>query len=164
MLKEESGIKGQLTIELHDGDGNLIHREIVQNLVTAVGDQYYAGRAVLAAGLPDQITGMKLGSGATTPAKSGAGAALATYLDDSHQALTATPTVSNGSATFIAHWAAGKATTASPITEVVLVNEALTNATSAAANTVARALISGVPSKSPTDELTVTWTHTLLGA
>lgn len=67
-------------------------------------------------------------------------------------------------ATFRVTYAAGKATTASPITEVVLVTDALANATSSAANTIARALLSGIGSKGAGDSLQITWTHTLLGA
>lgn len=47
---------------------------------------------------------------------------------------------------------------------MVLVTDALANATSSAANTIARALLSGIGSKGAGDSLTITWTHTLLGA
>lgn len=161
------GVRGHLTIEMHRA-GELIHREEVDNLITQVGDQWYAERAAGVAGAPAAITGMKLGAGSTAPAKTGAGAALVTYLANSHQALTGTPTSAlSGSSrrlTFAATWAAGKATTASPITEVVIVIDALADATSTAANTIARALISGVANKQATDSLTITWTHDLLGA
>jgi hypothetical protein len=58
----------------------------------------------------------------------------------------------------------GKATTASPITEAVIVIDTLADATSTAANTVSRVLLTGIGSKASTDTLTVTWTHKLLGA
>lgn len=116
------------------------------------------------------VTSMKLGTGSTAVAKSGAGAALVTYLSDSHQAMDATfPSTSGTSGgrvvTYKVTYAAGKATTASAITEVVLVSgEYLANATTAAANTIARALLTGIGSKGASDTLTITWTHTILGA
>lgn len=42
--------------------------------------------------------------------------------------------------------------------------EALAIATSSAANTIARALLSGIGSKGAGDSLQITWTHTILGA
>ena len=164
-LIEHGAIQGVVVAELRDAHGNLKARCETHNLVTNTGDQYYAGRAVLSSGLPAQVTGMKLGTGSTAPAKSGAGAALVTYLADSHQAIDGGyPTASAGVATFRATFAAGKATSASPITEVVLVTDALADATSSAANTICRALLSGIGSKQAGDSLQVVWTHTILGA
>lgn len=164
-LNDKSGIFGEVVAELRGPDGELKARCVTHNLVTSVGDQYYAGRAALASGLPSQVTGMKLGTGSTAPAKTGAGAALVTYLTDSHQAIDGSyPTAAAGVVTWRATYAAGKATSASPITEVVLVTDALANATSSAANTICRALLGGIGSKGAGDSLQVTWTHTLLGA
>jgi len=138
--------------------------------VTQVGDQYYGERAAGIASPPAQITGMKLGTGSTAVAKTGAGAALVTYLSGSNKALDGGfPTSAlNGSSRRI-QWkrtyAAGEATTASAITEAVLVNDTIaTDATSTAANTISRVLITGVGSKGASDTLTVTWNHDLLGA
>jgi hypothetical protein len=64
-------------------------------------------------------------------------------------------------------WAAGKATSAVPITEVVLVNETLADTTTEATATVARALLEGanaIPSKTAGSTLTLTWTHSVTGA
>lgn len=112
--------------------------------------------------------GMKLGTGSTAVAKTGAGAALVTYLTNSHQAFDATypqSSLSSGRViTYKVTYAAGKATSAAtPITEVVIFLDFLADATSTAANTIARALLAGIGSKQSTDTLTVTWTHTLLG-
>jgi hypothetical protein len=50
------------------------------------------------------------------------------------------------------------ATTASPITEAVIVNDSATNATSTAANTYSRVLLSpAVGSKGAQDSLTLVW-------
>lgn len=165
MLNDPGTIKGVVIAELRDADGNLKARCETHNLITSVGDQYYAGRAALSTGQPAQVTGMKLGTGSTAPAKTGAGAALVTYLSNSHQAIDGSyPTAAAGVVTWRATFAAGKATTASPINEVVLVTDALADATSSAANTICRALLTGIGSKGAGDSLQVTWTHTIAGA
>ncbi|MEU0940114.1 hypothetical protein [Embleya sp. NPDC005971] len=164
-----TGIRGHVIAELTDPNGLIIARFEGHNLVTQVGDQYYGDRASGIASPTAQVTGMKLGTGSTAPSKTGAGAALVTYLTDSQQALAATYPQSslNGSSrriTWRAVWAAGKATTASPITECVIVNDTLTDATSLAAATISRVLLTGIGSKGSGDTLTVTWSHDLLGA
>lgn len=169
MAEDTAGIVGKVIAELHDKDGNLISRCEVDNLVTAVGDQYYAGRAALATGLPVQVTGFRLGTGSTAPAKTGAGAAIVTYLLTSNQAPDATfPTVVAGVVTYKVTYAAGTANSVGvPITEVVLNNDTIANnnaTTATAANTIARALLVGIGGKGVSDTLTITWTHTLLGA
>ena len=164
-MNENTTIEGIVEWELRGPNGEIKSAGKVRNLITSVGDQYYAGRAALSSSLPAQVTGMKLGTGSTAPAKSGAGAALVTYLTDSHQANDGGyPTAAAGVVTHRVTYAAGKATSASPITEVVLVTDALANATSSAANTISRALLSGIGSKQAGDSLQVTWTHTILGA
>jgi len=168
MSADQSGIKGVVVAELRGPDGKLKARCEVDNLVTSVGDQYYAGRAALASGLPAQVTGFRLGTGSTAVAKTGAGSYVVTYLATSNKANDATfPTAVAGVVTYKRTYAAGEATTASPITEVVLNNDTIANdnaTTATAANTISRALLTGIGSKGAADTLTVTWTHTLLGA
>lgn len=112
--------------------------------------------------------GMKLGTGSTAVAKTGAGAALVTYLTGSDQAFDATypqSSLSTGRViTYKVTYAAGTATTASAITEIVIFLDFLADSTSTAANTISRALLAGIGSKGASDTLTATWTHTLLGA
>lgn len=168
------GLKGWGTAVLTDADGQLKAWCEFENLVTDRGDQYYGERAAGISSPPGQVTGMKLGTGSTAVAKTGAGAALVTYLSDSHQAINtggSFPSSSQpggaGTARVIAWqaiWAAGKATTASAITEVVIVIDTLADATSNATNTIARALLTGISSKGASDTLTVTWNHSILGA
>lgn len=166
------GIRGYGTAVLTDNDGNVKARCEFYNLVTSVGDQYYGERAAGVGSPPAQVTGMKLGTSSTAVAKTGAGAGIITYLADSQQALSGTPTSTQpggaGTArviTFQAIWAAGKATTVSAINEVVIVNETLTDAAGAGASaTIARALLTGISSKGASDTLTVTWNHSILGA
>lgn len=113
--------------------------------------------------------GMKLGTGSTAVSKSGAGAALVTYLTGSDQAFDATYPQGSGTSggrviTYKVTYAAGTATTASAITEIVIFLDFLADATSSAANTICRALLAGIGSKGASDTLTATWTHTVLGA
>ena len=139
-----------------------------ENLVTQVGDEYYGERAAGIASPPDQVTGMRLGTGTTAAAKTGAGAAIVTYITGSNQAIEGGfPTSAlNGSARRIqwqSIWAAGDSTN-SAITEAVITNEnPLTNVAGTAANTISRVVFSAVD-KGALDTLTVTWSHDLLGA
>jgi hypothetical protein len=168
MPKDTAQIKGTVIVKKFDADGNLLAMCEVNNLVTQTGDQLYAerGAGITSVAVP---TGMKLGTGSTAAAKTGAGAALVTYLTDSHQAFDGSYPASslNGSSRRIAYrstWAAGKATTASPVTEVVIVNTTLADSTSNAAATISRAILSGIGSKGASDVIEVTWYHELLGA
>lgn len=156
---------GTVTAELRGPDGELKGSCTTHNLITAVGDQAYASRG---AGLTSSAapTGMRLGTGATAPAKTGAGSALVTYLSGSNKAFDATyPSAVGGVASYRTTYAAGEGTTASPVTEVVINNDTIaTNATSAAAATISRALLTGIGSKGASDTLTVSWGHSILGA
>ena len=115
-----------------------------------------------------QVTGFRLGTGAGAATKTGVGAAIVTYLATSNQAPDATyPTAVGGVVTYKRTYAAGQATSAAAITEVVLNNDVITNdnaTTATAANTISRAVLSGIAAKGASDTLTITWTHTLLGA
>lgn len=167
-MDNATSIKGTVIAELFGPDGVLKERCETSNLVTATGDQYYAGRAALSTGLPAQVTGFRLGTGSTAVAKTGAGAAIVTYLAGSNKANdSGFPTAAAGVVTWKRTYAPGEATTASPITEVVLNTDTIANdnaTTATAANTIARALLTGISSKAAGDTLTITWTHTLLGA
>lgn len=166
MSNDNSGVTGVVVAELRGPDGALKARCETHNLVTAVGDQLYASRG---AGLTTSATptGMRLGTGSTAPAKTGAGAAIVTYLATSNKAFDATfPSATGGVATYKRTYAPGEATSASPITEVVINTDTIANdnaTTATAANTISRALLSGIASKAAGDSLTVTWTHTILG-
>jgi hypothetical protein len=117
-------------------------------------------------------SGMKLGTGATAVAKSGAGAALVTYGTGvtANKAFDATyPQLSNLGAglgdytVYKTTWNAGEATVTG-LNEVVIVNEnVFADATTAAANTISRALLSPVVNKGASDTLAITWNHKFLG-
>jgi len=146
------------------------------NLITTYGDQWYAQMAIAGvqpanASAPTRVTGMKLGTGTTAAAKSGAGAALVTYLTGSNAAFDATfPTATavtgtdaGWQVTYQVTWAAGTATN-SAIAEAVIVDDSATDATSTAAHTIARALISPAANKTAGLPATALWHHVLLGA
>lgn len=168
------GITGLVIAELRGPDGKLKDWRVVKNLITDAGDLYIATR-VLAAVAPaapgdaTKVTGMKLGTGSTAVAKNGAGAALVTYLNASNLPFDATwPQVSNlgaglgVTAGYKTTWGAGVATNGA-ITEVVIVNDSVTNATSTAANSISRALFGSAINKGALDTLGVTWLHKALG-
>lgn len=162
-------VKGIVEVRLYDEDGILTLEQIVENLVTQVGDQYYGERAAGIGSPPGQVTGMRLGTGSTAAAKTGAGAAIVTYVTASQVAIDGTYPQSslNSTArriTWRSTWAAGVAT-ASGIQEVVITNESpLTNVAGTAANTISRAVLSPVINKGASDTLEITWHHDILGA
>lgn len=135
---------------------------------TALGAGSAFGTATSLASLPGE-SGMRLGTGTTAVAKTGAGAAIVTYVSGSNVAIDGGfPTSAlSGSSRRIQYkttWGAGVAT-ASGIAEVVLTFEQpLTDVAGTAANTVSRALLSPVVNKGASDTLAVTWNHDLLGA
>lgn len=171
---DTSQLTGWLVIELHDEDGNLKEYQAVKNLVTTTGDLYYAtrGAAAVSPAAPadaTKVTGMKLGTGTTAAAKSSTGASLVTYVTASNVVFDATfPSVAavggdtGYTITYRVTWPAGTATNAA-LTEVAIVNDAGTNATSTAGNTIARAVFTAV-NKGASDSLTISWSHLFLGA
>lgn len=167
--EDETRIRGLVTVAVYGPNGELKSREVTSNLVTQVGDQIYGERGGGVSGAPAAPTGMRYGTGTTAAAKTGAGAAIVTYVTGSNKAFDATYPQSSlsGSSrriTYQCTWPAGTAT-ASAIAEVVVTNESpLSDVAGTAANTMARALLSSTVNKASTDSLVVTWTHDLLGA
>jgi hypothetical protein len=168
-MDEHSSLKGFVVVDLwrpnESGELELIDHEEINNLVTQRGDQYYGERAASIAGAPAIATCMKLGTGTTAAAKTGAGAALVTYLTASNSAFS--PAVSsslNGAArriTYATTWAAGVATNTAITEAVIAITNA--NATSADTDTIAR-VVFAAKNKEAADTLTITWHHDLLGA
>jgi hypothetical protein len=166
------GITGTVIVQRFDKLGRLTHEEIIHNLVTDAGDLYYATKGIVGispanATAPTPMSGMKLGTGTTAAAKSGAGAAVVTYKSGSNIVFdTSYPQVAAASpgqnAVYKSTWAAGVATDAA-LTEAVIVNDAASNALSLAANTISRVVFSAI-NKTATDVLVITWNHKLLGA
>lgn len=170
-LADGSRISGWGTVELFDATGERKLLMPFTNLVTDYGDQFYAeGGAGI--GSHNAVSGMKLGTGATAAAKTGAGAALVTYLSGSNKAIDATYPQSSqpggaGTArriTWKTTWDPGEATNAA-IAEAVIVNPAsLTDATSAASETISRLVFASTIDKQAGDTLALTWSHDFAGA
>lgn len=169
------GMFGRGFYEHRDEDGELLSLGVFANLITDVGDQYYGERASGIAGPPNQVTGMKLGTGTTAVSKTGAGAAIVTYAGTgitASKAIDGTWPQSSqpgggGTARQIqwrTSWAAGQVTV-NGLAEVVISNQtSLGDTAGTAADTISRALLSPTVNKGSTDTLTVTWNHNLLGA
>lgn len=166
--------EGLAVVRLFDERGRVKFDETVHNLITDAGDLYIAQKVITAiapasAAAPTAMNGMKLGTGTTAAAKSGAGGALVTYLTASNVAFDASyPQTSNlgaglgVTAVYKTTWGAGVATN-SAITEAVIVNDQATNATTSAANTISRIVFAAV-NKAAGDTLAITWSHKFLGA
>jgi hypothetical protein len=173
-MSNDLGLAGYGVIELRGSDGAIKVLQPFTNLITDAGDLYYATRGIAAVSpaAPSDATkvnGMKLGTGTTAVAKNGAGAALVTYLSGSNVVFDATfPSTTNLGAglgvqgVYKTTWAAGTATN-SAIAEAVIVNDQATNATTTAANTIARITFTAV-NKGASDVLAITWNHKFLGA
>lgn len=165
---------GNLLIQLIGPDGNIKDERRADNLITDAGDLYYAGKAIASVApaspsAPTAMSGMKLGTGTTAAAKSGAGAALVTYITGSNNPFDASfPATQNLGAglgvngQYKTTWAAGDVTN-SAITEAVIVNDAATDATSTAANTSHRVVFTAI-NKTASDTLVITWNAKFLGA
>lgn len=175
MAVDNNVLKGFVTVELKDKDGNIKLSYTMKNLITDAGDLYYATRGaagVLPANVTDatKVTGMKLGTGSTAVSKAGAGSALVTYKSGTNVVFDATyPQVANlGSGlgvqiVYRTTFGAGVGTDTA-LAEVVIVNDAAVNATSTAANTISRVLFPSAINKGASDTLAVTWNHKFLGA
>lgn len=170
--KDSAGMVGYGVVELRGRDGRLKDVEPFANKITTQGDEYYARRAVAGIGTPNiaqptLLNGMKLGTGTTAVAKSGAGSALVTYitgsnqlLDTTHPALTDLTGDTGWDAVYKCTWGAGDVTN-SAITEAVLVEDAGVD-DAASAFTIAR-IVFTAKNKTADDTLAITWAHTFNG-
>lgn len=174
MKTDTSGSTGRVTLRVTGPDGELKYFKILKNLITDKGDEYHVKRiaAAVAPAAPSDVTkmtGMKLGTGTTAVAKAGAGAALVTYLSGSNVAFAASyPVTTNLGAglgwvvTYRTIFLPGVGTHAA-LTELVIVNDSSTDATTTAANTLSRVVFTATP-KGALDTLTVDWSHKQLGS
>lgn len=175
-LTDNIGKVGYGIVELFDGDMKLKSVTPFANLITDAGDLYYAQKCIVgiapaSPSAPTAMSGMKLGNQAspTAPTKSGAAAALQAYKTGSNLAFDSTfPSTANLGGglgvndVYKTTWPAGTATDTA-LTEAVIVNDAATNATSTAANTLCRTTFSS-QNKGASDTLAITWNHKNLGA
>ncbi len=153
---------------LYDKDGNVKYEEEGENLVTDHGDNFIAARIYDNA--QNIVSGMRLGTGNTAAAKSGAGGAIVTYIAASQRALDAAATDATKGAglgwrtTYVTTWPAGTVTNVA-IAEVVMTDEnPLTDVAGAVGNTPARFVFAATIDKQATDSLEVTWQVDFLGA
>ena len=173
MAEDKSRIKGHVVVEVtrpnpETGTPEVVDRREIDNLVTQYGDQFYGERAH-GIGSHDAVTGMRLGTGTTAPAKTGAGAAIVTHITGSNKALNGTypqSSLESGARriTFQSTWDPGEATN-SAIAEVALTNlTPIGTGAGTAGDTLARVVFSPTINKQAGDTLTVTWSHDILGA
>jgi len=165
--EEKLGLKVNVHI-VHKRDGEVLADFWGENLVTDRGDEIIATR--LYDDAVNIVTGMKLGTGATAAAKNGAGAGLVTYISGSNEALDAAATDATKGAgagwrtTYVCTWVPGDVTNGA-IAEVAITNQtALTDTTSAVADTLARYVFPSTIDKQAGDSLEVTWQIDVLGA
>jgi hypothetical protein len=155
-------VKGRVNIKLFDEHGNVKQDQTVDNLITPQGRRMLLQRAFGTASASAVPTGMKLGNDSTATAigTTATHAMNASYISGSNKTFDATPTEAvqgnGGRVTMVCSWAAD-------IEEVVVVNDATTNAISTAVNTYARAASGefAAVNKGASDTLQVTWTWTL---
>jgi hypothetical protein len=171
---EEPSFRGSVLIQVVSEDGEVKDERKIGNKITTAGDEYYAKRgaaAVVPAAPADvtKVTGMKLGTGTTAEAKSGAGALLVTYETGSNNPFDAGFPVlvdltgdTGWQIQYKTTWAAGDVTETA-LTEAVIVNDAATDLTSTAANTISRVVFTAI-NKTATDSLVITWNHTFNAA
>jgi hypothetical protein len=161
-MNERPTVSGHGVAQVIGPDGEVRQEVPFRNLISDIGDEYIAKRV---AGVSMQVaTGMRLGTGTTSPSKAGGGAAIGTYisasarvLDDGFPSDTNLGAGDGHRAIFEATWPPGSATQ-DDISEVALTNESpVTNVAGSAGNTLARALFNPVIDKRDVDTLRVTW-------
>jgi len=163
--RDKAGIVGYGISELRGPDGELKLVLPFANLITDVGDAYYAARGIgtsTGAGTPP--TGMQIGSGVTAVSKAGAGAATVTLLNGRafDSALT-NNNLGTGLGVEIVHVCTYPAGTGTGTVQEAVITNGTIGTTSAAANTIAR-ILTGAITKAAGDSLAITWRHKFLGA
>jgi len=148
-IKDKMGLKGTCHVQLFDKDGKLKDEEIVQNVVTKVGDAHVADRL---SGTPGENPMSHMAIGTGTTAATSDDTTLETELD--RNALTSKNQgagADDNDVIYIGDWAAGDGTGA--ITEAGIFN-------AAAAGTMLCRSVFAVKNKGAADTLKITWTFT----
>lgn len=168
------GLVGYGVVLLENPDG-IVDLEPFANLITTAGDQYYAQKGIaaiapVAPSAPTPASGMKLGTGTTAAAKSGAGAVIVTYISGSNNPFDAGfPTSSavggdtGWNANYKTSWLAGDVTN-SAITEAAISNAAATDSNAEGAAGQYSRVVFAAKNKTVDDSLVITWSHKFLGA
>jgi len=148
-LSDKVGFKSDVLVELRGPDGKIKDSEIVQNIVTQVGDAHIADQ-LASAHDEDEMSHMAIGTGTTAAADTDT--TLETELD--RNALTSRTQgagADDNDVIYIGDWAAGDGTGA--ITEAGVLN-------AAAAGTLLCRSVFAVKNKGALDTLKITWTFT----
>jgi len=158
-------MRGRVTAVLRDRRGRIRGRWVTRNLVTANGDQWCALRTHSS---PTAMSGMKLGTATTAPAKTGDGSYIgaADYVAGSAHAQEAgwpKAGASNDIAQWRVVWAAGQGTSEN-INRVTIVDNTTDAGEADGSHTLAIAVFGAAINKGAGDTLTVTWDITFLGA
>jgi len=169
-LSDGCAVVGYGTAALYGPDGELLLARPFANLITDVGDAYYAAKAIVGVGpaapaAPSSVSGMQIGSGTAAAAKSGSGSSTGSFLAglalDSGYPIAQSLGAGNGvQAVYRTTFPAGTGT--GNVTEAVLTTGTVTTASSTA-STIARTVFSAVP-KGSSDSLQFTWQHVFRGA
>ncbi len=161
-------IRGRVEYVLRGPDGRFKARGVSHNLVTDVGDIYFAEAVLGTAAAPP--AGMKLGTeGGVAAAKNGAGSFIPAgdYVDGSNKAFDVTWPKAGGAGNIVQYkriYAAGEATNAT-LNRVSIVDNTTNAGEADASHTSAIALLDPKPvNKGASDTLTITWNITFLGA
>lgn len=162
---DRCGIRGHVIAELFGPDGKLKQREETHNLVTDIGDIYFAKRAYSTESLATFY--MKTASDNVIAAKSGSGSYIVSNYNEHSVAAMVTnwpaAGATNNVAQFKSTWAAD-ADHAYTVRRVALTINSDNNADEAAADCYAMSVFSADIVKTAADTLTITWNITFTGA
>ncbi len=167
---ERTGMIGHVVAERYGPDGDLLARVEVHNLLTAVGDEMVSRRAAGVGTLPAAPTGMRLGTSGVAATKTGAGAALGARVTGGNKAFDNTypqwaSVAGTSRVTWRCEYGPGQGTSATALAEVVLVNDTISSDTAtAAANTIARAVLPNLGAKGNNDTVILTWAWDHVGS
>lgn len=183
MTLDLARVPGLVTVRYRNIETGEVWLDEYKNIITDAGDLYMAQKMVASvppalASAPNFINGVKLGTGVATPFKS-SNNALGAYITGSNKGLDDVGTAGFGGgpypkidntlgagngvrSVYVVSYPANTVNNGA-ISEAVLVTDAAINLTSAAGQTVSRALI-GPYNKTSVVELDIVWQHLHLGA
>ena len=147
MIDDNLKVKGQVSLSLHDKDGNLKDSREVKNLVVNTGRGFIAGRMI--SGGSSVMSHMALGSGSTAPAANNT--ALESLLGV-REILDSSLSPASGIVLYTSSFEGGDATGA--VTEAGIFN-------AASGGTMLCRTTFDTINKSATDTLSITWTITI---
>ena len=169
MSNDSTGIKGVVTVKVLDPFGNVKSEEVLHNLITTAGDQYYSKQGAAGVGgnsAPTLVAKMQLGTGTTAEAKSSTGSIIIIYKFGSNVSFDTVATSAVGSDTgwkirYTSTWGAGVATDTA-LTEAVITTQTA-NSAATSSDTIARVVFTAV-NKGANDTLVINWDHVFYDA